>query len=58
MEWVRENWVFIMFFVIFISMHLFGGGCCGPGGHKGHGKEEDEHKGHPDKEGKGGRGCH
>ncbi len=66
MEWVRENWFFIIFFVIFIGMHLFGGGCCGPRGHKGHEghgeKEEDEHKGHGEgssekKEKKEGHGC-
>lgn len=60
MEWIRENWVFIIFFIIFIAMHLFGhgmhGGCCG-----GHGKnEEEEHKGHSEKgssQKKGGHGC-
>lgn len=50
MEWIRENWVFILFFAIFVGMHLFGygmhgGGCGGHGGHKG----EEEHKGHPGK---------
>ncbi len=67
MEWVRENWFFIIFFVIFIGMHLFGGGCCGPRGHKGHEghgekEEDDEHKGHgagssEKKEKKEGHGC-
>lgn len=63
MEWVRENGVFIIFFVIFIGMHLFGGGCCGPGGHKRHGEEGEGHEGHGEgssekKEKKGGHGCH
>ncbi len=63
MDWARQNWVFILFFVIFIGMHLFGGGCMGGhGGHRGHGEEEgDEHKGHEGssekKEKKGGHGC-
>ncbi|KAF0145708.1 MAG: hypothetical protein FD156_683 [Nitrospirae bacterium] len=46
MDWVRENWIFFLFFIIFIAMHLFGHGMhvgrCG-----GHGEEkEGEHKGH------------
>ena len=57
MEWIIENWFWIMFFVIFIGMHLFGHGC-----HGGHGgKEGDEHKGHSDEsssEKKGGSSCH
>jgi len=60
MDWARQNWVFILFFVIFIGMHLFGGGCMGGhGGHR-HG-EEEEHKEHEEKDSsekkKGGRGC-
>ena len=62
MEWVRENWVFILIFIFFIAMHRFGGGCMG--GHGRHGEEE----GHNDKgrtgeeatekrEKKGGHGC-
>lgn len=62
MEWIRENWVFIIFFALFIAMHLFGFGCGGHG-HKGHGKEGGEHKEHSGKdlsekkEQKGGHGC-
>ncbi len=43
MEWVRENWFWIIIFVIFIGTHFFGHG----GMHGGHGgsKEGDEHKG-------------
>ncbi len=56
MEWVRENWVWIILFAVFIGMHLFGHG----GMHGGHGgKDEDnKHKGHSDEgssEKKGGR---
>ena len=62
MEWIRENWVFIIFFVLFMAMHLFGFGCGGHGGPKGHGEEGEEHKGHGEgstekKEKKGGPGC-
>lgn len=63
MEWIRENWVFIIFFAIFIGMHLFGHGMHG-GGCGGHGKdnEGDEHRGHSGnssekKKEKGGAGC-
>jgi hypothetical protein len=45
MEWISENWFFLLFAVIFIGMHFFGFGC---GGHRRHGKhaeqESDEHK--------------
>ncbi len=64
MEWVRENWIWILVFAVFIGMHLFGHG--GHGGHAGHGgggKKGDGHQGHEDashaeKERKGGGGCH
>ena len=61
MDWARQNWVFILFLVIFIGMHLFGGGCMGGhGGHRGHG-EGEEHKEHEGKDSsekkKGGHGC-
>ena len=37
MEWLAQNWIWVVFFVLFIGMHLFGhgghggrgGGCCG-----------------------------
>jgi len=60
-EWVRENWVFIIFFILFVAMHLSGHGCMG--GHRKHGKEEEgeEHKDHQGKgsseKKKGGHGC-
>jgi len=61
MDWARQNWLFILFFVIFIGMHLFGGGCMGGhGGHR-HGEEGEEHKEHEGKgsseKKKGGHGC-
>ena len=57
MEWIRQNWIFIVFAGLFIVMHFFGHGGCG-------GREEGEkHEGHPGrnsnekKEEKGGKGC-
>jgi len=55
-EWLRENWVSILIFILFIAMRLFGHGM--HGGHCGHGDGEG-HKGHPGsgkKEQKGGHG--
>ena len=59
MEWVMENWIFILFAAIFIGMHLSGHGCCG--GHGKHGgdvgHDEKKHAGEePEK--KGGSLCH
>lgn len=41
MNWLTENWIWVLFGVGFIAMHLFGhgghgggGGCCGGGGRK------------------------
>lgn len=39
MEWLAQNWVWVVIFVLFIGMHLLGhgghggrgGGCCGSG---------------------------
>jgi hypothetical protein len=60
MEWVMENWIFILFAVIFIGMHLSGHGCCGGHGKHGRDGEHDKHKhshmGSSEK--KGGRSCH
>jgi hypothetical protein len=44
MEWIRENWVFIIFLVFFIGMHLFGHGM-----HGGHGEHSRRHDEHPEK---------
>ena len=42
MEWLSENWVFLLIVVGMVAMHLFG-----HGGHGGHGGErrDDEGKG-------------
>ena len=40
MDWLTQNWIWIVIFGLFIGMHLFGhgghggrgGGCCGGGG--------------------------
>ena len=38
MEWFSQNWVWVLFFVGMIAMHMFGhGGHGGHGGHRGHG---------------------
>ena len=34
MEWLSQNWVWVLFFAGFIAMHMFGHG--GHGGHGGH----------------------
>jgi hypothetical protein len=34
MEWISQNWVWVLFFVAFIAMHLFG--------HGGHGAPPDD----------------
>lgn len=31
MDWLMQNWIWVMFFVLFIGMHLFGHGGCGRG---------------------------
>ncbi|MHB1230957.1 MAG: DUF2933 domain-containing protein [Burkholderiales bacterium] len=40
MDWLAQNWIWVVVFAVFIGMHLFGhgghggrgGGCCGGGG--------------------------
>ncbi|PAP74642.1 DUF2933 domain-containing protein [Rubrivirga marina] len=41
MDWLAENWFFVLLFVAFIAMHLFGHGHGGHGhgGHGGHGRD-------------------
>lgn len=39
MQWISQNWVWVLFFVAFIGMHLFGHG--GHGGHGGHSRGSD-----------------
>ncbi len=36
MEWLLQNWVWVLFFAGFIAMHLFG-----HGGHGSHGRHRD-----------------
>lgn len=62
MEWIRENWIFVVFLAFFIAIHFFGHGMPG-GGCGGHERRQDkrEHRGHseapPEKHQKGGHGC-
>ena len=35
MAWLTANWFWVLIFIAFIAMHLFGHG--GHGGHRGHG---------------------
>ena len=38
MTWLAQNWIWVLFGVAFVAMHLFGhGGHGGHGGHSGHG---------------------
>lgn len=37
MEWLAENWFWVLIGIGFIVMHMFG-----HGGHRGHGKHDDE----------------
>ncbi len=36
MQWLTQNWIWIVFFVLFIGMHLFG--------HGGHGGARDDQR--------------
>lgn len=40
MDWLVQNWVWVLVFAAFIGMHMFGHG--GHGGHSGHGGEENK----------------
>lgn len=34
MDWLAQNWIWVVFFILFVGMHLFGhGGHGGCGGH-------------------------
>ncbi len=39
MEWLSQNWVWVLFFVAFVAMHMFGHG--GHGGHGGGSGDDD-----------------
>ncbi len=45
MEWFSQNWVWVLFFVAFMAMHMFGHG--GHGGHAGHGGHREDDDGAP-----------
>mgnify|MGYP001282073031 CR=1 FL=1 len=56
MEWLAQNWFWVVIGVLFVGMHLFGhGGHGGGGGHSGHGGGGCGHGGHDasDKPGSG-----
>mgnify|MGYP003636215802 FL=1 len=36
MEWLSQNWVWVLFGVGFVAMHMFGHGSHGSHGHGGH----------------------
>lgn len=40
MVWLSQNWVWVLFFVAFLAMHLFGHG--GHGGHGGRSEGADK----------------
>jgi hypothetical protein len=52
MEWINQNWFWLLIGIVFVGMHLFGHGGHGGhgGGHKGHrpsGKDDpDKPQGH------------
>lgn len=50
MAWLTENWIWVLFGVAFVAMHLFG-----HGGHGGHGGQGGGHRGHGNQGGDGGR---
>lgn len=42
MDWLAQNWVWVVITVLFIGMHLFGHG--GHGGHGEHGGDGDDQR--------------
>ena len=41
MTWLAQNWIWVLFAIAFVAMHLFGhGGHGGHGGHSGHGSDQ------------------
>ncbi len=40
MAWLTQNWIWILFSIAFVSMHLFGHGC--HGGHGSHRSGRDD----------------
>jgi hypothetical protein len=47
MEWLSENWVWVVVGVAFVAMHLFGHG--GHGAHGGHGGGRRDDEGRKDR---------
>lgn len=42
MDWLAQNWIWVVVLVLFFAVHLFGhGGHGGHGGHRGHGGDTD-----------------
>ena len=62
MEWIANNWFFLLFVAVFVGMRLFGYGCCGNSKHTKK-EEHDNHVGNErdgadgEKQKKAGRGC-
>jgi hypothetical protein len=57
MEWLSQNWVWVLFGVGFIAMHVFGHGGHGGHGGSGHRKEQKaENKGGKQRTSKQGSG--
>ena len=42
MDWLTQNWIWVVFFGLFIGMHLFGHGGHGGGCGGGHGGGHDQ----------------
>lgn len=43
MHWLSQNWIWVLVFVAFIGMHMFGhGGHGGSGGGHDHGRRKDK----------------
>jgi len=51
MDWLAQNWFWVVVLVLFFAVHLFGhGGHGGHGGHRGHGGDTDATRGPADKD--------
>lgn len=51
MDWLVQNWFWVVVLVLFFAVHLFGhGGHGGHGGHRGHGGDTDATRGPADKD--------
>ena len=44
MDWLAQNWIWVLFSIAFVAMHLFGHG--GHGGHRGHGDHGSDPSSH------------